>query len=310
MMNTFSLTVLGTSAAVPYKNRYLAGQVLNVHDQLFLIDCGEGTQFRMSEFNIKRHKINHIFISHLHGDHFFGLFGILTSLAMNDRTEPIYIYSPAGLKDIVDTLFEKSYYFSTFPIIFQELDTIKSNLIFENNILTVHSFPLSHRIPTVGYIFREKPGVLNIRSEKIEEYKLSFEDIKSIKKGNDYTTISCELIPNSELVMPAYKTRTYAYCSDTKYNENIIPFIHNVDLLYHESTFMDNMKEHAKFTGHSTTVQAATMAKKASVQKLVLGHFSSRYTDLELLLAEAKTVFPDTVLGIDGETYTVEQQRE
>ena len=309
-MKKFSLTLLGTSAAVPYKNRYLAGQVLNVHDQLFLIDCGEGTQFRMSEFGIKRHKINHIFISHLHGDHFFGIFGILTSLALNDRNEPLFIYSPAGLKDIINTVFEKSYYKSPFPIIFQEVDTSISNLIFENNILTVHSFPLSHRIPTVGFIFKEKPAVLNIISEKISEYNIPIAEIKSVKNGNDYKTLSGKIIPNSELVMPAYKTRAYTYCSDTQYDEKIIPLIRNTDLLYHESTFMDDMKEHAKITGHSTTIQAALIAKKAAVHKLILGHYSSRYTDLELLLSEAKTVFPDTVLGIDGEIYSVEQQRE
>ena len=309
-MKKFSLTLLGTSAAVPYKNRYLAGQVLNVHDQLFLIDCGEGTQFRMNEFNIKRHKINRIFISHLHGDHFFGLFGVLTSLAMNDRTEPMYIYSPAGLKDIIHTVFEKSYYVSPFPIIFKELDTTQDALIFENDILTVRCFPLSHRIPTIGFIFKEKPLPLNINPEKIAEYNLSIEDIKSIKNGNTFTTLSGKIIPNCELVMPPYKTRTFAYCSDTRYDEKIIPFIRKTDLLYHESTFMSDLTEHANLTGHSTTIQAAMIAKKASVQKLILGHFSSRYTDLNLLLAEAKTVFPDTVLGIDGEIHTVELERE
>lgn len=309
-MKTFSLTILGTSAAVPYKNRYLAGQVLNVHEQLFLIDCGEATQFRLSEFKIKRHKIDHIFISHLHGDHFFGIFGVLTSLAMNGRTAPLYIYSPAGLKDIIQTVFEKSYYVSPFPIHFQELDTNKSALIFENEILTVHSFPLSHRIPTVGFVFKEKSQPFNIIQKKIEAYKIPLSEIKKIKAGADFILPDRKIIPNAELTLPAYKTRSYAYCSDTKYDEKIIPFIRHADLLYHESTFANDMAEHAALVGHSTTIEAATIAKKVNAGKLILGHYSSRYTDLDMLLAEAKTIFPDTVLGVDGETHTVLQMRE
>lgn len=309
-MKTFSLTILGTSAAVPYKNRYLAGQVLNVHEQFFLIDCGEATQFRLSEFKIKRHKIDHIFISHLHGDHFFGIFGVLTSLAMNGRTTPLHIYSPSGLKDIVQIIFEKSYYVSPFPIHFQELDTNKSTLIFENEILTVHSFPLLHRIPTVGYVFKEKSQPLNIIQKKIEAYKIPLSEIKKIKAGANFILLDGKVLPNAELTLPAFKTRSYAYCSDTKYDEQIIPFIRHVDLLYHESTFANDMGEHAALVGHSTTIEAATIAKKANAGKLILGHYSSRYTDLDILLVEAKTIFPETVLGVDGETHTVLQSRE
>jgi ribonuclease Z len=306
----FELTILGTSAAVPYRNRYLSGQVLNVHDELFLIDCGEGTQFRMAEFQVKKMRINHIFITHLHGDHFFGLFGVLTSLAMNGRREALDIFAPQGLEEIIKVVFQNSYYESPFPIRFHTVD-IKGGLtqILETKKLTVYAFPLAHRVPTVGYLFKEKTLPHNILAEKIAEYNIPFTDIKAIKNGADFTNTEGVLIPNSELTTPPPKPRSFAYCSDTAYWEDIIPHIQGVDLLYHEATFGHEMAAHATITGHSTAYQAGLIAQKAEVGQLIIGHFSSRYDNLEHLLAEAKKVFGETVLGIDGQVYSVELHR-
>lgn len=306
----FELTILGTSAAVPYRNRYLSGQVLNVHDELFLIDCGEGTQFRMAEFQVKKMRINHIFITHLHGDHFFGLFGVLTSLAMNGRREALDIFAPQGLEEIVKVVFQNSYYESPFPIRFHTVDTEGGIAqILDTKKLSVYMFPLVHRVPTVGYLFKEKTLPRSILAEKIAEYNIPFTAIKAIKNGADFINTEGVVIPNSELTTPPPKPRSFAYCSDTAYFEDIIPHIQGVDLLYHEATFGHEMAAHAEITGHSTAYQAGLMAQKAQVGQLIIGHFSSRYDNLEPLLAEAKTAFEETVLGIDGQVYSVELKR-
>ncbi len=314
----FELTILGTSAAVPYRNRYLSGQVLNVHDELFLIDCGEGTQFRMADFQVKKMRINHIFISHLHGDHFFGLFGVLTSLAMSGRKAALDIFSPQGLEEMIKVVFQNSYYESPFPIRFHVVNTENTEgaltQILETKKLTVYAFPLTHRVPTTGYLFKEKTLPRNILAEKIKEYNIPFTAIKDIKNGADFEITNGTsrdsreglLIPNLELTTPPPKPRSFAYCSDTAYLESLIPHIQGVDLLYHESTFMHDMAAHAAMTGHSTAYQAGLIAQKAEVGKLIIGHYSSRYDDLEPLLAEAKTAFEETVLGIDGQIYVVE----
>ncbi len=316
----FELTILGTSAAVPTKNRYLSGQVLNVQDELFLIDCGEGTQFRLSEFQIKRTKINRIFISHLHGDHFFGLFGILTSLAMTGRTEPMDIFSPNGLEEIVKVMFKNSMYESPFKINFHvirfELGE-KSTLlpVFENSKLTVCAFPLWHRIPAVGYLFTEKKVPRHIIADKITELHIPYDKINAIKNGADFNlkdsllpelASSNLIIPNELLTEDSPAPRSFAYCSDTRYFEAILPHVQGVDMLYHEATFAHEMSAHAHMTGHSTAHQAALIAQKAGVKKLIIGHFSSRYDNLDVLLNEARNVFENTVLAIDGNIYPIE----
>ena len=306
----FELTILGTNAAVQYRNRYLAGQVLNIQDDLFLIDCGEGTQFRMAECQVKKMKIDHIFISHLHGDHFYGLFGLLTSLAMNGRKKVMNIYSPKGLEEIVNVLFRHSNYISPFPVRFHEVDTEGGNhIIFEDKKLTINAFPLTHRIPTVGYLFKEKTMQRTILVEKIKEYNIPFSKIKDIKNGENFMNTEGALILNSELTLPPPEPRSFAYCSDTMYFEDIIPYIQGIDLLYHEATFAHDMVEQAAKTGHSTAYQAGLIAQKAEVGQLIIGHYSSRYDNLEPLLAEAKTAFDNTVLGVDGKTYSVELKR-
>jgi ribonuclease Z len=309
MAKSFQLTLLGTSAAVPYKNRYLAGQVLMVGNQSFLIDCGEATQFRFKDWGIKTSKIEQIFISHLHGDHCFGIFGVLTSMAMMGREHPLSIYTPKGLEEMVTAVFKATYYSSPFPIHFFEIEptglTTQNAPIFENKNLTVHAVPLNHRIPTVGYVFREKPSLRNIRPEKIAELNLSFDDIRAVKSGADFTNTEGVVFPNAELTIDPTPPRSFAYCSDTAFEPSIAPFIKSVDLLYHEATFMQNMAEHAQKVGHSTAEEAAQIAKMAGVGRLIIGHYSSRYDDLLPLLAEAKNVFENTVLGIDGEMYSV-----
>jgi ribonuclease Z len=305
----FELTILGTSAAVPYKNRFLSGQILNVQNELFLIDCGEAIQFRFLHLGIKHSRLNHIFISHLHGDHCFGIFGLLTSMAMMGRENALHIYAPEGLKSMVEAVFKATYYQSPFKIHFYVLNTEGAALVFENEKLSVISFPLNHRVPTCGFVFREKPFFKNIISEKIKELSLDFESIKAIKKGFDYENTEGVVYPNDTLTLPPLLPRSFAYCSDTTYFEAILPYIEGVDLLYHEATFLNDMKEHAFDAGHTTAFEAGLIAQKASVNQLIIGHFSARYDDLEALLFEAKTQFPNTVLGIDGQSYSVELKR-
>ncbi len=290
---------------MPFKDRYPTAQVLNVHEQLFLLDSGEGTQMRMSKFRVKRGKINHIFITHLHGDHIFGLPGLLTSFGMNYRTEALHIYSPPGLQQMIDGLFPDADKGPPFEIHYHELDTNAQELVFENKILTVHSIPLYHGIPCNGYLFQEKKLSRKMIREKIEEYSIPFPDIPSIKDGADWTDIDGNIIPNDELTTPAAEPRSYAFCTDTAYNENLIPIIEGVDLLYHEATFLHEDLDKAIKTNHTTALQAATLAKKAKVGKLIIGHYSARYEELDAHLAEARKVFPDTYLAYDGAVFEI-----
>lgn len=315
----FELTILGTSAAVPTKDRYLSGQVLNIHDDLYLIDCGEGTQFRLSACQIKRSKIHHVFISHLHGDHFFGLFGFLTSLGMMGRVEPLNIYSPEGLEEIVNVMFKNSSYQSPFDIRFHVVsffDSLNNQSIelLSNSRVEVSAFPLSHRIPAIGFVFKEKKLPKHIIPEKITEYQIPFPIINDIKKGADFNLLDSldpflrrdVVIPNTNLTYDSPEPRSFAYCSDTRYIESLIPHIKGVDLLYHEATFAHEMVAHANLTGHSTALQAAMIAAKAEVKQLIIGHFSSRYEHLEGLLHEAQHAFGNTIIAVDGQTYKVD----
>lgn len=301
----FSLTILGSNSAVPGNGRHPTSQVLNIQEQLYLIDCGEATQIRMNDFRVKRNKINQIFISHFHGDHIFGLPGLLGSYSLAGRKEPMEIFSPPGLKAMMDVIAKTSGWHQTYEIIYHEVNPEENRLIFENKKIEVYTIPLIHRMPTCGYFFVEKPHARGFRAEKIEEYGIPFSKINDIKKGADLELKNGQIISNSELTTPPKKSRAYAYCSDTAYNEAIIPMIKNVDLLYHESTFGKALAELAAPRGHSTVEEAATIAKKANVGQLVLGHFSTRYDDLEPLLAEAKPIFENSYLGIEGKTFEV-----
>jgi len=301
----FELTILGCNSAIPANGRFPSSQVLNIQEQLFLIDCGEGTQMRLGEFHIRRMKINQIFISHLHGDHVFGLIGLLTSYSLMNRKEPLDIFSPAGLEQIIDIQLEMSQTIPTYPINFHHIDTTKFQCIFENKILKVYSIPLIHRIPTCGFLFREKPFPRHIIPEKITGYQIPFSKIDAIKNGADFVLTDGNIIPNSELTTPSPTPRSFAYCSDTAYSEKIINHIRKVDLLFHETTFLDEKAEYAKMTKHTTAKQAAFLAKKANVGKLITGHYSTRYKKLTPILEEAQAVFSKTELGEDGKVFDV-----
>lgn len=304
----FSLTILGVNSAVPANGRVPTSQILQVQHKKFLIDCGEGCQIRMNQFGIGRANINHIFLSHLHGDHLFGLPGLLYSFSLNRRKSPLHLYAPqpALLRDILNNLLSAQGELG-FELCIHDASATNGQLrqVFRDDTVTVHSFPLLHRIPTVGYLFREQQRPPNINPDKIQEYGLTVEQIRTAKAGRPVHLPEGKTLQAKELTLPPPKPRSYAYASDTMYNEAIVPHVAGVDLLYHEATFRQDMAEYAAETMHSTARQAALIASKAKVKKLVIGHYSSRYKDLAPLLSEAKEVFPDTVLGEEGRVYDV-----
>lgn len=305
----FALTVLGVSGASPAHGRFPTSQYLQVQDSHFLIDCGEGAQMRMSDFGVPRHKIEHIFISHLHGDHIFGLPGLIFSLALNDRRKPLHIYSPPGLDKIISVQLPPDGQLP-FPLHFHILETNEKELIFENRHLTVHAFPLRHRVPTCGFLFREKVSEKNILPEKIKEYGMSIEQIIAVKKGADLILENGQPVPNDELTLPPWRPRAFAFVSDSVFDLSLVPVLKGIDLLYHESTFCDDFLENAERTMHSTAGHAARIAEAAGVRKLIIGHFSPRYKDLSPFLAEARPIFENTFLGEEGRVYEVERRRE
>ncbi|MFK8104370.1 MAG: ribonuclease Z [Saprospiraceae bacterium] len=301
----FEVTVLGSNAAIPTAERFTSAQILNVQEQLFLIDCGEGTQLRMGEYQVRRNKIQQIFISHLHGDHIFGLMGLLTSYSLNGRKKGLHIYAPEGLSEMIEIQLKHTQSYLSYSLHFHTVNPTKSEIIFENSILTVQSIPLRHRIPAAGFLFREKPFKRKIIAAKIEAYQIPYSEINGIKAGADFVTSTGTVIPNAELTTPPPKSRSFAYCSDTMYHEAIIPLIEGIDCLYHETTFMHDELPRAIKTMHTTAHQAAQLAAKAKVGRLIMGHYSSRYTDLTELLAEARAVFPESYLGLDGKQFEV-----
>ena len=298
-----TLTILGSSSALPTSDRYTSAHVLNVHEHLFLIDCGEGTQMRFRQLKLHFSKLDRIFISHLHGDHFFGIFGLLSTLQLLGRKNELHIYSFPGLEELIKaTQFGEEF---TFPIIFHNLQNNESEIIYSDKRIEVTSFPLNHRIPTCGFVFKEKPKLQRIIKEKIKEYSIPINKISEIKNGSDFITSEGNIILNNELTLRTENPRSYAYCSDTIYTPEIVPYIKGVNLLYHEATFLDNLLERANTTFHSTASQAAEIAKAANVNKLIIGHYSVRYKELDNFLIESKAVFPETYLAIDGLEFSV-----
>lgn len=294
---------------MPAHGRFSTSQLLQVANHRYLIDCGEGTQIRLTEYGLNKGNINQIFISHLHGDHYYGLLGLLTSYSLLGRTQPLTILGPEGL----EAIFEVNMQYSggrglSFPIRFEVIDPTVHQCIFEDKRVKVYSLPLDHRIPAAGFLFREKPRPRNMIPDKIEAYQIPYPQIPLIKDGADFTLPDGTVIPNVELTLPPPAPRSFAYCSDTAYREELIPLIKGVDLLYHESTFLEENAEQAVLTRHSTAKQAATIAAKAGVHRLVLGHYSSRYKDLTPFLDEARNVFPKTELGVDGHTFEVAEK--
>ena len=307
----FELTILGCSSAVPVYGRSLTAQVLNIKNRLFLIDCGEGTQFQLMKYKISYNKIQKIFISHLHGDHVYGLPGLINTMNLSDRQKPLKVYGPVGIKTMLDFIFELSGRNEFgFDLEIIELPVDKHLKIFEDKELKVYAFPLIHSLPTIGYRFEEKNILKNIKPDAILKYNLNYEQIKAAKRGEDIIMDSGETIKNSSVTFIAKKPRSYAYCSDTRYSEKYIPYVKNVDLLYHESTYIHEMKEKAQNRFHSTNVEAALVAKKANAGKLILGHYSSRYKDLTPMLEEARTVFANTDLALDGKRFEVKTDED
>ncbi len=302
----FEVSILGSSSATPIYQRHPTAQVLNIHERLFLVDCGEGALIQMNRYKIKFHRINHIFISHLHGDHYLGLVGLLSTMHLQGRLTDLHIYCQQPLKEIIEIQLKYSETLLRYPLHFHFLDPIQSELIYDDEELEVQTIILNHRIPCTGFLFSEKPGFRKLIKEKLQQYNIPVEFFQEIKKGKDYKLSGGEIISNAELTTDPRPPRVYAFCSDTSYDERIIPFIKNINLLYHEATFLNDKAARAEETFHSTAAQAATIAKKANVKRLIIGHFSARYKNLYPLLEEAREVFTNTTLAIEGDTFKIE----
>ena len=305
----FELTILGSSSALPTSQRNLTAHVLNVYERFFLIDCGEGTQIQLRRNRIRFGKINHIFISHLHGDHIYGLFGLLSSFNLLDRTNDLHIYAHKPLKNGIDYIRKNFEGHLNYNVPFPHITQQEKELIYEDKRLEVYSFPLRHKIATSGFLFVEKPREPNIKKSYVEKYNISVKNIQHIKSGGDYKCPDGRLIPHEEITEPPYRQRSYAFCSDTGYYEEIIPVISNVDLLYHEATFQEEHSEEAEKTLHSTARQAASIARQARVKKLIIGHFSARYKEIDNLLREAREIFEYTLPAEDGQVYDIKPYR-
>jgi ribonuclease Z len=299
------LTILGSSSALPTSERFPSAHVLNAHERLFLIDCGEGTQMQMRKCRIKFARIDHIFISHLHGDHVFGLYGLLSTFNLMGRQNPVYLYAPENYQQMLISHLKDFDINLNFEIDFKPLTGDDPVIILDEKRITVTAFPLKHRVPSFGFLFREKPAERNIKKESIEKYSIPVSRIPAIKKGEDFITESGERIGNEELTIAPPKPISYAYCSDTMYFSRLATFVNEVDLLYHEATFDKTLADLARMTGHSTTLDAARVAVDANVGTLVIGHFSARYKDINPLVEEAKSVFPATIPALDGKTYDI-----
>ena len=268
-----------------------------MEERAFLIDCGEGTQVQLRKAKARFSKINHIFISHLHGDHCFGLPGLIASFRLLGRETPLHIYAPKGIKEMLETIFRITETHKGFELIYHELESKKSVKIFEDNRLEVFTIPLNHRIYCNGYLFREKPKERHLNMQEISKYpEIETCDYHNLKLGKDFVLSDGYLLKNEVLTTEPTKSVSYAFCSDTRYLESILPIIENVDVLYHEATFLHELKEMADYTGHTTALEAARIARKANVGKLILGHFSNRYHDLNVFTDEAREVFANTFL--------------
>ncbi len=297
------LTILGSSGALPAYGRFPTSQYLNIQNRHMLIDSGEGVQMQLNRYQIPIHKIDHIFISHLHGDHYLGLMGLLFSMHLQRRTTDLHLYSQKGLDDIILLQLKYSKSILNFNIVYHAYDPTEKKLIHEDDVLTVHTIPLNHKLECAGFLFREKTKPRKINKEKLSNGML-LQHIALLKSGGDvYDENNNLLYRNSEYTLPPRTSFAYAFCSDTAWNEKMVDQIREVDLLYHEATFMEEEKDKAMETKHSTAAQAAAMAKQSGVGKLLIGHFSARYRDLEPMLQEAREVFSNTDLALEGTTF-------
>jgi ribonuclease Z len=298
-----NLTLLGCYAATPRSFTNPTSQVLEIKNRLFLIDCGEGTQVQLRKNKIRFSKINHIFISHLHGDHFFGLVGLVSTFLLLNRTSDLHIYGPKGIAEIIKLQLRLSNSWPNYGLFFHELESDKSEIIFEDTKVVVKTIPLKHRVYTNGFLFQEKAGERKLNLIAVQNYEIEKCYYQNIKNGKDITLEDGRVIENEKLTFDPIPPKSYAFCSDTAYDESIIPIINGVDVLYHESTFLQSEELLAKKTMHCTAKQAATIALKANVGQLILGHYSTRYENISLFKEEATTLFSEVLLGDDGKFF-------
>ena len=304
---SINLTILGCHSATPRVNAFPTSQYLEINNRHFLIDCGEGTQRQMRKYKVGFSKIDHIFISHLHGDHFYGLVGLLSTFGILNREKDLHVFGPKGIKEVTLLQLKISQSHAKYTIIFHELSSKKSELIFEDDKVSVKTIPLNHRVYTNGYLFTEKEKPRKLNMLNISGYpEIERCDYNNIKAGRDVVLSTGEVVKNQELTISPTKPLSYAFCSDTYYKPDIIPLIKNVDLLYHEATFLSDREDLAKKTKHSTSKQAAKIAKDAEVTQLVLGHYSGRYTDISLFKEEAQETFSNVELAKPGIVFSID----
>ncbi len=296
-MEKFELHILGCGSALPTTRHFATSQVVNLRDKLFMIDCGEGAQMQLRKSRLKFSRLNHIFISHLHGDHCFGLMGLISTFGLLGRTAELHIHSPKGLEELLTPMLNFFCHTLAYKVIFHEFDTRQTSVVYEDRSMTVTTIPLQHRIPCCGFLFAEKARPNHIIRDMVDFYKVPVYELNRIKNGSDYVTPEGEVIANTRLTRPSDPSRKYAYCSDTIFRPEIVEQLSGVDLLFHEATFAESELARAKETYHTTAAQAARIALEAGVRQLVIGHFSARYEDESILLKEASAVFPNTILA-------------
>jgi len=297
------LTILGCYAATPRSFTNPTSQVLEIRNHLFLIDCAEGTQVQLRRNKLRFSKINHIFISHLHGDHFYGLIGLVSTFMLLNRNTDLHIYGPKGIEEVIKLQLKLSNSWVNYGLFFHELISIESEIIFEDEKVLVKTIPLKHRVYTNGFLFEEKVGDRKLNVDAVQNYEIDSCYYQKIKNGKDIILEDGRIIQNELLTFDPIPAKSYAFCSDTVYNENIIPLIKNIDLLYHEATFLQSEEELAGKTMHSTAKQAASIALKANVKQLILGHYSTRYESITTFKEEAETIFDNVLLGDDGASF-------
>ena len=305
----FSVTILGNSSAKPTPHAHPSSQVVNLNEQYYLVDAGEGVQQQLIRRGINPLRLRAVFISHLHGDHCFGLFPLIATLGLEGKRTPLDIYAPAPMGEILE--YHRRYFWDDLPyeVKWHEVRTTEHAIIMQNNTLEVWSIPLRHRVPTAGYLFKEKQPGRNVDKFKIEKYGLSIAQIVAAKRGEDITLEDGQIIPNAELTYTPYQARSYAYLSDTAYSAKAAERVHGVELLYHETTYSTSEAMFAKGRGHSTTIEAAKVAAKAEAKRLIIGHFSSRYKSHETLVEECRTIFPNSDIAAEGMTFNIEEKR-
>jgi len=303
-----TIQILGSGSGGPFQGRNFTAQLLRVEGEVYLIDCGEGTQHQLYRFRARYEKVKQLFISHLHGDHVFGLMGLITSFCLKNRTETLTLYGPPGLRQMVEVNSALAGVRYPYPLEVVEVDTEVHQKVFESTLVEVYTVPLAHRTPCTGWLFREKKRHPNMRSDKILEYQMDYASIRAVKSGADLVLADGRVIPNEELVIAPPPPASYAFCSDTAPSEHVAEWVKGVHTLYHEATFTNEHTEEAAISGHSTAAQAAEIARQAGVGKLLMGHFSARYKDLSVHLEEARAIFESSYAVEEGMVYEVRRE--